>query len=53
MVLKVAGAKDTLQTARKIARPNAVVCVVAMYDEAQMLPLPDMYGKIWFSKQAA
>lgn len=45
VVLEVAGAKDTFQTAWKIARPNAVVCVVAMYDEAQMLPLPDMYGK--------
>ena len=29
----------------KIARPNAVVVVVAMYEEPQMLPLPDMYGK--------
>lgn len=29
----------------RIARPNAVVGVVAMYEEAQVLPLPDMYGK--------
>lgn len=27
------------------ARPNAVVTVVALYDKAQTLPLPDMYGK--------
>lgn len=44
-VLEVAGGKDTFQTAWKIARPNAVVCVVAMYEEAQSLLLPDMYGK--------
>lgn len=44
-VLEAAGGKDTFQTAWKIARPNAVVCVIAMYEEAQRLPLPDMYGK--------
>ena len=44
-VFEVAGGKDTFQTAWKIARPNAVVVVVAMYEEPQMLPLPDMYGK--------
>ena len=27
------------------ARPNAIVTVVALYDKAQVLPLPDMYGK--------
>lgn len=45
VVLEVAGGTDTFQTAWKIARPNAVVCVVAFYEEAQPLPLPDMYGK--------
>ena len=44
-VFEVAGGKDTFQTAWKIARPNAVVVIVAMYEEAQTLPLPDMYGK--------
>lgn len=44
-VFEVAGGADTFQTAWKIARPNAVVVVVAMYEEAQALPLPDMYGK--------
>ena len=44
-VLEVAGGRDTFQMAWKIARPNAVVCVVALYEEPQMLPLPDMYGK--------
>ena len=27
------------------ARPNAIVTVVALYDKAQKLPLPEMYGK--------
>ncbi len=45
VVLEVAGAKDTFQLAWKCARPNAIVTVVALYDEAQTLPLPDMYGK--------
>lgn len=45
VVLEVAGGKDTFQTAWKVARPNAIVCVVALYEEAQSLPLPDMYGK--------
>lgn len=44
-VLEVAGGRDTFQMAWRIARPNAVVCVVALYEEPQMLPLPDMYGK--------
>ena len=44
-VFEVAGGADTFQTAWKIARPNAVVVVVAMYEEAQEFPLPDMYGK--------
>ena len=38
VVLEVAGSKDTF-------RPNAVVTIVALYDEPQILPLPDMYGK--------
>lgn len=29
----------------KIARPNANVGIVAMYEENQILPLPMMYGK--------
>ena len=45
VVMEVAGGDDTFQTAWRIARPNAVVCVVAMYGEPQSLPLPDMYGK--------
>ena len=44
-VFEAAGGKDTFQTAWKIARPNAVVVIVAMYEEPQILPLPDMYGK--------
>lgn len=44
-VLEVAGARDTFQLAWRCARPNAIVTVVALYDEAQVLPLPQMYGK--------
>lgn len=44
-VLEVAGDKDTFQLAWRTARPNAIVTVVALYNEAQTLPLPDMYGK--------
>ena len=45
VVLEVAGAMDTFRLAWECARPNAVVTVVALYDEAQTLPLPQMYGK--------
>ena len=45
VVLEVAGAEDTFELAWRCARPNAIVTVVALYDEAQTLPLPDMYGK--------
>ena len=44
-VLEVAGAGDTFRLAWECARPNAVVTVVALYDNPQILPLPDMYGK--------
>lgn len=44
-VLEVAGGKETFQLAWRTARPNAIVTVVALYNEAQTLPLPDMYGK--------
>lgn len=44
-VLEVAGGKNTFDLAWRIARPNANVCVVALYDAPQALPLPDMYGK--------
>ena len=45
VVLEVAGTSDTFRLAWECARPNAVVTVVALYDEPQVLPLPDMYGK--------
>jgi alcohol dehydrogenase len=44
-VIEVAGGPDTFQTAWKIARANAVVSVIALYGESQVLPLPQMYGK--------
>ena len=45
VVLEVAGTEDTFAMAWENARPNAIVTVVALYNEAQKLPLPDMYGK--------
>ena len=45
VVLEVAGAGDTFRLAWECARPNAVVTAVALYDNPQILPLPDMYGK--------
>lgn len=45
VVLEVAGANDTFRMAWQLARPNAIVTVVALYDGPQVLPLPDMYGK--------
>ena len=45
VVLEVAGAEDTFRLAWECARSNAVVTVVALYDNPQILPLPDMYGK--------
>lgn len=44
-VFEVAGAKNTFELAWQAARPNAVVVVVALYAEAQSLPLHLMYGK--------
>lgn len=44
-VIEAAGSKETFKMAWKIARPNAIVGVVALYEENQILPLPKMYGK--------
>lgn len=45
VVFEVAGAKNTFELAWQAARPNAVVVVVALYEEAQSIPLHKMYGK--------
>ena len=45
VVIEAAGSSDTFRMAWECARPNATVTVVAMYDSAQILPLPEMYGK--------
>ena len=45
VVLEVAGGPDTFRLAWECARANAIVTIVALYDKAQELPLPDMYGK--------
>ena len=44
-VFEVAGGKNTFEMAWKVARPNANVILVALYPEAQSLPLHLMYGK--------
>lgn len=44
-VIEAAGGEDTFEMAWRIARPNAVVAVPAMYERDQVLPLPSMYGK--------
>lgn len=44
-VIEAAGGKNTFEMAWKMARPNAIVTVVAMYEENQILPLVEMYGK--------
>ena len=45
VVLEVAGTEDTFRLAWECARPNAIVTIVALYDQPQLLPLPEMYGK--------
>lgn len=44
-VIECAGGPDTLSAACRLARPNAVIALVAMYEDSQVLPLPQMYGK--------
>lgn len=44
-VIECAGTDSSFEMAWRIARPNSIVALVAMYESAQKLPLPDMYGK--------
>ena len=44
-VIDAGGTKATCEMGYKIARPNAIVAVVALYEEDMVLPLPKMYGK--------
>lgn len=44
-VFEAAGGEGTFEMAWKLARCSGTVCVVAMYEETQALPLQDMYGK--------
>ena len=44
-VIECAGTAESFEMSWKIARPNAIVGVVAMYEEDLKLPLPNMYGK--------
>ena len=45
VVIEAAGADTTFRLAWECARPNGIVTVVALYESAQTLPLPEMYGK--------
>lgn len=45
VVLEGAGAETTFRLAWECARPNGLVTVVALYDQAQILPLPDSMEK--------
>nr|WP_317412923.1 alcohol dehydrogenase [uncultured Solibaculum sp.] len=44
-VIEAAGCEESFRTAWEIARPNGTVAIVAMYEESQVLPLHQMYGK--------
>ena len=44
-VIEAAGGRSTFEMAWRVARANAIVALVAMYEEDQILPLPKMYGK--------
>ncbi|ELP84246.1 NADP-dependent alcohol dehydrogenase, putative [Entamoeba invadens IP1] len=44
-VIENAGSDDSFEMAWKIARPNGVVSLVAMYESDQKFQLPLMYGK--------
>ena len=44
-VIEAAGSPQSFTMSWQIARPNAVVALVAMYEQPQVLPLPSMYGK--------
>ena len=44
-VVEAAGGENTFKMAWKIARPNAIIALVGMYETSQELPLPNMYGK--------
>ena len=44
-VVEAAGGSNTFEMAWRVARPNAVVVISAMYEGQQTLPLHEMYGK--------
>ena len=44
-VIEAGGTKESFEMSYQIARANAIVAVVALYEENMTLPLPKMYGK--------
>ncbi|MGI6005996.1 MAG: alcohol dehydrogenase [Ruminococcus sp.] len=45
VVLEAGGTEETFADAWRCARPNGTVVIIALYDQPQTLPLPNMYGK--------
>lgn len=45
VVIEAAGTPESFQAAWQAARPGGIVVIEAMYEEEQILPLPEMYGK--------
>lgn len=52
VVLEVAGAESTFRLAWECARPNAIVTIVALYDQSQTLPLPALIMYVLLCCQA-
>ena len=44
-VIEAGGTKESFEMSYNIARANAIVGVVALYEEDMIFPLPKMYGK--------
>lgn len=44
-VIEAGGTKESFKMSYKIARPNAIIGIVALYDQDMTLPLPKIYGK--------
>ena len=44
-VIEVAGSDESFRLAWQAARPNAIISIIALYENNQILPLPQIYGK--------
>lgn len=51
-VIEAAGGDGTFDLAWQLARPSGIVCLVAMYEEDQQLPLPpDVWKNLTFKTE--